>query len=78
MQSLAFLSVLEFVSMIFGVGLRCGLDPMLLWLLCRPGSCSSNLNPSLGTSCAMGVALKKKKKKNFLSGLGAYLRDNLC
>lgn len=34
--------------------------------------------PSLGTSCAMGVALKKKKKKNFLSGLGAYLRDNLC
>lgn len=27
---------------------------------------------------AAGVALKKKKKKNFLSGLGAYLRDNLC
>ena len=35
-----------------GVGCRCGLDPELLWLWCRPvaGSYSSDSTPGLGTS----------------------------
>ena len=39
-----------------GVGLRYGLDLALLWLWPRPGSCSSNWTPRLGTSrcCTCG------------------------
>ena len=32
-----------------GVGCRCGLDPALLWLWCRPAA-TALIDPSLGTS----------------------------
>ena len=40
-----------------GVGRRCGLDPVLLWLWC-----SSDSAPSLGTYL-VGSALKSKKER---------------
>ena len=47
-------------------GRRRSLDPVLLWLRHRPGSCSSNLTPTMGTSpCPRyGPKRKKEKKKN--------------
>ena len=42
--------------MICGVGHRCGSDVYDVGY-------NSNWNPSLGTSCAEGEALKRKKKK---------------
>ena len=50
-----------------GVGRICGLDPVLLWLWCRPTAASSDLTPSLGVSiyhrCSPEKQGKKKKKK---------------
>ena len=37
-------------------------SPMAMAVV-QASSCSSNSTPSLGTSCAVGAALKKKKKK---------------
>ena len=50
--------------MSYGVGRRCGSDPVLLWLW-HPsaGNCSCNSSPSLGTSTCCRYSLKKKKKK---------------
>ena len=49
--------------MSYGVGRRCGSDPPLLWLGCRPAA--EALIPPLAWEppYAMGVALKSKKKK---------------
>ena len=44
------------------VGCRCGSDPKLLWLWCRP-SAIADLTPSLGTSLCCKCGPKKKKKK---------------
>ena len=44
---------------------RCGSDPTLLWLWCRPRNCSSHLTPSLETSICHRCSLKKEKKLNF-------------
>ena len=50
-----------------GISRRCSLNPVLLWLWCKAGSCSSNSAPSLGTSiCYRCSPLKKKKKKKKL------------
>ena len=46
-----------------GVGRRCGLDPELPWLWCRPSSYSSDSPPSLGTSMCRGCGPKKTKDK---------------
>ena len=46
-----------------GVGRRCGSDPALLWLWCRPMATALIRPPSLGTSMCHSVALKKKKKR---------------
>ena len=45
-----------------GVGCRCGLDPVLLWLWHRPAAIA-DLTPSLGTSICCIVALKRQKYK---------------
>ena len=49
-----------------GVGQRCSSDPMWLW--CRPAATA--LIPPLGWEppYARGVALKRQKKKDILSG----------
>ena len=51
------------IAMSCDVGHRCGSDLMLLWLWCRPSSCSPNSTPSLGTSIGHGCSPKCKKKK---------------
>ena len=45
------------------VGHKCNLDLALLWLWYRAGSCSSDSNPSLGTSICQRCSPKKQKKK---------------
>ena len=57
-----------------GVGRRCGLDPMLLWLWCRLAATASIRPPAMELPYAAGAALekakgqkkKKKKKKKLL------------
>ena len=52
--------------MSYGVGHRRGLDPVLLWLWCKPRGYSSHLTPSLGTSicCRCGpIKIKNKQTK---------------
>ena len=50
------------VALSCGVNHRCGLDPTLLWLWCRPAA--APIRPlAWELACAMGVALKKKKKE---------------
>ena len=46
-----------------GVGRRRSADPMWLWLLCRPGGCSSNLTTSLGISICCRYGPKKTKDR---------------
>ena len=47
------------------VGRRCGLDPMLLWLWCRPSSCTLIWPLAWELPYTTGTALKRlKKKKN--------------
>ena len=45
-----------------GVGRRHGLDPMLLWLWCRPAAAALIQPLDLELPYAVGSALKKKKK----------------
>ena len=52
-----------------GVGRRLSLDPVLLWLLCRPVATGPIEPLALEPPCATGAALEKakkdqKKKKN--------------
>ena len=47
-----------------GVGLRCGLDPALLWLWVRPAA-AALIRPLVWEHPpAAGAAVKRKKKKN--------------
>ena len=58
-----------------GVGQRCGLDPALLWLWCRPVAVAPIWPLTWELPCAVGMALKqpKKKKKNLW-----HLRFPIC
>jgi len=46
-----------------GVGCRCGSDPVLLWLWCRPAAAALIQPLAWELPYAMGVTLKKKKRK---------------
>ena len=46
-----------------GVGHRCGLDPKLLWLWCRPVAAALIQPLAWEPPYAMAVALKRPKKK---------------
>ena len=48
------------VAVSYGIGHRCGQDPVLLWQ--RPVD-SSDLTPSLGLSHATSAALERQKEK---------------
>ena len=45
------------------VGCKCGSDPMLLWLWCRPATRAPIRTLAWEIPYAMGMALKRKKKK---------------
>ena len=47
-----------------GVGRRCGLDPVWLWLWCRPAAITPVRPLAWEPPYAVGAALKKKKKKD--------------
>ena len=47
----------------YGVGRRCGLDPLLLWLWCRPASIPLIRPLAWELPYAVGIALKKKSEK---------------
>ena len=51
------------VAVSCGVGHRHGLDPVLLWLLCRPAAAAPIRPLAWKPPYAMGAALKSKKKK---------------
>ena len=51
------------VALIYGVGHRPGLDPVLLWLWYRPAAVVPNQPVAWELPYAMGVALKIKKQK---------------
>ena len=46
-----------------GVGRRHGLDPVLLWLWCKPADTAPIRPVAWEPPYALGVALKKKEKK---------------
>ena len=46
-----------------GIGRRCGLDPVLLWLWCRPAAAAPIRCLTWELPYAAGMALKKKAKK---------------
>ena len=48
--------------MSYGVGHRCGSDPMLLWLWCRPVAIAPIRPLAWEPPDAVGVALEKGKK----------------
>ena len=52
-----------------GVGLRCGSDPVLLWLWRRPAAIALIRTLAWGPPYAMGVALKGQEKKKKIEGL---------
>ena len=63
-QSLALLSGLRIgVALSCGVGRRCGSDPKLLWLWCRPAAIAPIRPLAWESPYAAGVALEKAKKK---------------
>ena len=45
------------------IGCRCGLDPKLLWLWCRPAATALIWPLAWEPPCASGAALKREKKK---------------
>jgi len=51
------------IAVICGVGHRCGLDPALLWLWCRPVATAPIQLLVQELAYAVGAALKRKKKK---------------
>ena len=46
-----------------GVGPGCGLDPVLLWLWCRPAAVASIRPLAWEPTYATGAALKRQKEK---------------
>ena len=51
-----------------GVGHRGGSDPALLWLWCRPAAAALIQPLAWELPYAVGVALKRKKKKKVKTG----------
>ena len=51
------------IAMSCGVGHRCGLDPLLLWLWCRPVATAQIRPLDWELPNAMGSALKRQKDK---------------
>ena len=49
--------------MSYGVGCRCGPDPMSLWLWCKPAAIAPIRPLAWEPPYAMGVALEKEKKE---------------
>ena len=63
-QSLALLSGRKSrIAVTCGVGRRCGSDPALLWLWCRPAAVALIQPLAWELPYAVGSALKRKKKK---------------
>ena len=56
-----------------GVGCRCGSDPKLLWLWCRPAAAAQIQSLAWELPYAVGAALKKKKKKKVIEYLQCFL-----
>ena len=52
------------VAVSSGVGCICGLDPALLWLWCRPAAIALIQPLAWELPYAMGMALKRPKRKN--------------
>ena len=62
--------------MSYGVGRRCGSDPTLLWLWCRPVTAAPIGPLAWESPCAMGAALEKEKQNkqtNKKSRVAAHL-----
>ena len=67
-QSLALLSELRIWHYHeYGVGRRCGLDPALLWLWCRPVATTPIRPIAWEPPYAVGVAVKRQKTKKKIS-----------
>ena len=62
-RPLASLSGLRICAVGCGVGYRCGSDPELLWLWCRPAAVTPIGHLAWEPPYATGAALKKTKKK---------------
>ena len=62
----------------FGVGCRCGLDPKLLWLWCRPAATALIGPLAWDPPYAAGAALKKKKKKEKQSRETGRVQGGRC
>ena len=56
------------IAVNYGVGHRCGSDPVLLWLWPRPAATASIRLLAWETPYAIGAALKRKKKRISSSG----------
>ena len=54
------------VAVSCGVGCRCGLDPALPWLWCRPAAVAPIQSLAWEPPCAVGEAPKSKKKKKYI------------
>ena len=63
-----------------GVGCRCGSDPMLLWLWCRPAAVALIRPPAWEPPCAAGADLKRqtdrRKETNLRTKDILYLRGD--
>ena len=59
----------QWVALSCGIGCRCGLDPVLLWLWRRPAAVAQIQPLAWRSPYAAGAALKRKKKNyNFCMG----------
>ena len=63
--------------MSYGVGHRCGLDPVLLWLWCSPAATALIQPLAWEPPYVMGAALKKGKKYIYIQSFPSIegLRD---
>ena len=52
-----------------GVDHRCSLDPVLLWLWCRPAAAALTQPLARELPCAAGAARKREKKKRNTGGI---------
>ena len=61
------------------VGLSCGLDPVLLWLWCRPAAIAPFRPLVWEPPCAMGMTLKRQKTKQNKKSFNSYITAlSLC
>ena len=63
------------VAMSCGIGSRCGLDLVLLWLWCRPAAAAPIQPLPQKLSYATGVALKKEEKYNAYCGFFIFYKS---